>query len=219
MNKASVKGLSTVETLVAVVVVVALAGVVMPALASANHREADRTEMSELRQLGIAQGIYTEETGAIPMSTLTLVQRGLVSPNVCSSPLDKMQNGTANAITKSFGMHSAMYLRLGTPYRNSYVGLREYAFPYKWMDQYVKPMSGGGWLVSLTTSQRMNDDGSMIWSSGTYRRLMLDGSVQVKRHEPVELKVGNDVMNADHDLFLFLDGSKEWKTSFVSGSH
>jgi hypothetical protein len=221
MKKSETKksmGSTSIEVIVAIGVVVGLAGFVPPMIASSKVREADRSELSELHQLAIAQALYTGETGGIPMSTLTLVEGGYVSSNLCSSPVDLTPDGMANAITDDLGSRSQHYLKLGTSYRNSYVGLREFDFPKSWMDQYVKTLSGGGWLASLGASKKFNEDGHLVWSSDTYRRLMLDGSVKTCHHQPVTLKVGKETMRADHSLFLFVDGTTEWKTSFISGS-
>jgi len=218
MERKAKRAATSVELVVAIGVVVGLAGFVPPMLATAKSHEADRSELAELHQLAVAQSLYTADTGGIPMSTSTLVQGGYVDQSVCSSPLDLTKNGMANAITDDLGKHSELYLKLGTDYRSSYVGLREFDFPISWMEKYVKPLDGGGWLACLTTSKRFNSDGNLVWASDTYRRLMLDGSVQTKRHEPVSLKVGKETMRADHSLFLFVDGTTEWKTSFISGS-
>jgi len=218
LKQSSTRAATNIELIVAIGVVVGLAGFLPSLLASAKTREADKSELSELHQLAVAQSLYTADTQGIPMSTLTLVQAGYIKPDVCSSPVDRTPNGMANAITDDLGTHSELYRRLRTDYRNSYVGLREFDFPKSWFDQYVRKFDGAGWLACLTSSKKFNEDGNLIWASDSYRRLMLDGSVQIRRHDPVSLKVGKETMRADHSLFLFMDGTNEWKTSFISGS-
>lgn len=211
-------GVTPLETLAAIAVVAGLAGVAPSMLAGAKIRTANQGEISRLHDLGVAQGIYTADTGGVPMSTLPLVKGGYVRSELCASPLDTTADGLANALTEELGIHSKSYLKLGTSYRSSFVGLREFGFPYDWMRKYIQTDNAGGWLVSLTTSKRINAEGTGTWFSGNYRRLMLDGSVKDRRHMPVNIGEGNEVVNAEHDLFLFLDGTNEWKKSFVSGS-
>lgn len=207
------------QTFAAIGVVAAFAVAAPVALAGAKDEQGKRSEISELHQLAVAQSLYTSEhDGDIPTSTFTLVKGGYVNPDVCYSPNDIYSQGLANSIDEKLGLVSSHYQDLVTPYRNSYMGFREYDFPYAWMKKYVLENPAGGWLVSLTMSDRLKNKRGAAGFTGPYQRLALDGSVKLRQHEPVGIVQGGIPAKAEHDIFLFLDGSNEWKTKFISGS-
>jgi type II secretory pathway pseudopilin PulG len=212
-------GMTLVETLAAVGAVIALAGVASPLLVSAKEHAAASAEMSELHQLAVAQSIYTADTLGIPTSTLPLVHGGYISSDLCVSPLDNSVRGIANEFDSDVAQHSAIYSSFVVPYRSSYIGLRELGFPYTWLDKYVKGKDGAGWLVSLTGTNHQDADHWNSWFTGTYRRVCLDGSVQVKKHEPVSISTLSGSTPVEHDFLLFVDGTNEWKRKFISGQH
>ncbi len=211
-------GVTLVETMAAIGAAIALAGVAAPLLVSAKERAAGSAEMSQLRALATAQSLYTADTGGIPLSTATLVQGGYVSRDQCSAPTDPTSRGIANELDDDISHSSAMYGDLLVPYRSSYIGLRELAFPSAWIGKYLKDKPGAGWLVSLTTIQHSDPEHWNSMYSGTYRRVCLDGSVQVRTFAPVMVPSINGAAPAQHDFFFFVDGSTEWKRKFISGS-
>lgn len=208
-----------VDTVLAIIVVIAVAGFASPVLMTMKQHSANGNEMTQLRQLAISQGIYTAETDGIPMSTSTLVSAGLVSADVCASPLDTSADGISNDLDEELGNQSQKYRDLVLPYRNSYLGLREFGFAPKMIDDSLKGAPGAGWLVSITTTLRRDPKKWSTWYTGGYRRVMLDGSVQARSHEPVPLATMSGKTTAEHPFFLFRDGSLEWKKRFLSGSH
>lgn len=211
-------GVTLVESLAAMGAAIALAAVASPLLVSAKEHAASSAEMSQLHQLAIAQSVYTADTQGIPTSTLPLVNGGYVSQDVCASPMDATGEGVANALDGDVGRTSAKYGNLVVPYRSTYVGLREFGFPYAWVGRYLKDRDSAGWLVSLTTTKHSDPDTWNSMYSGTYRRVCLDGSVQVRRHTQVMIPSINGDAPAQHDFFLFADGTNEWKRKFISGS-
>lgn len=211
-------GVTLVETLAATGIAIILAGVASPLFLSAKEHAATSGEWSELRQLAIAQSVYTADTGGIPMSTLPLVQGGYISANRCASPVDTTDPGIANELDDDIGKTSAMYEKLIVPYRSSYLGMRELGFPYKWVDAYLKSKPTDGWLVSLTSTKRSDAHHWNSMYSGTYRRVCLDGSVKELPHLRFTVNTVSGEAAAQNDFFLFADGTNEWKRKFISGS-
>ena len=211
-------GVTLVETLAAMGAAVALAGVASPLLVSAKEHAATSAEMSQLRDLAMAQTLYTADTGGIPTSAVSLVQAGYVTQDQCAAPTDTTARGIANELDEDISHTSAMYGKLPVSYRSTYIGLRELAFPYAWVGKFLKDKPGAGWLVSLTTIKRSDPDHWNSMYSGAYRRVCLDGSVQVRTYTPVMVPSINGTAPAQHDFFFFVDGSNEWKRKFISGS-
>jgi|GEM_PF-2391053 len=208
------------ESLGAIVAVIVLMAFSMPLMASMRQKSALHGELAQFRQLAVAQSLYTASTdGGIPMSAVTLIQGGYIDAKTVSSPADPSADGIANELDRGYGETSLMYRKLIVPYRSSYLGLREFHYPREYLDKYLKHEPNGGWLVSLSPTVLHDRSRYESWWSGTYRRLLLDGSVRTEQHQPVSIESVTGHEMAQHPLFLFVDGSQQWKRKLISGSH
>jgi prepilin-type N-terminal cleavage/methylation domain-containing protein len=210
------KGLTLIEVLAVIAIVVILVGITTPVLVSSKQKALESVELSQLRQLGQARSIYAPESEIAVTSVSQLVEAHLVPETICFSPLDRTNRGMANSLVQSLSRDSSIYTDLQLPYPTTYVGFRELNYPADWLTKHVSQGRDGGWLVSMTAS---NHGPFKNWSGmyfGRYHRLLLDGSVQAKEHA---FLIMPDGAKAQHPIFWFADTDEQWKREFTSGSH
>jgi prepilin-type N-terminal cleavage/methylation domain-containing protein len=209
------RGFTLVELLIVIGCICLLAAILFPVFSRAKYRALETTEISEMRQLGVAQGIYAADTGEQFCSVDQLLQSGLIPKPICLSPLDRMPNGLANDYMSFLAKHSNLYASLLLPYPETFVGFRELGYSRQSFTDNVLTQPGAGWLVSLT---RTTGATPKIWDSmltGYYRRLEMDGSVQLKPQVTFPY-MGS---TAQHPIFWFMDVSDEWKIDFANHEH
>ncbi|AIE85395.1 hypothetical protein OP10G_2027 [Fimbriimonas ginsengisoli Gsoil 348] len=206
------------EILVVIGIVMTLAGILAPVLLASKRRAAETSELNNMHQLAVAQGIYTGDTGYVPLSPAVLVEGHYAPETVCSSALDNTLDGIGNLVAREDYAQMGNHPEAVSKFRNSYPGLREFCMPYEWIDKYIKDNPTAGWLVSIASVERRDKSAWIGWYEGSYHRLVLDGSVQTHRVQPVYLSPGGGGDRAEHNFFLFVDGTDEWKRKFISGS-
>jgi len=206
------RGITLIELLVVIAIVLVLIGVVTPVLALAKRRSLVTTEISNMHQLGLAEGLYVQENRDPPTSVDYLVRQGTAPKIICYSPLDYTPNGLTNAFGEACSSETQIFNHRKLSYPNSYFSLREYGLREGDMQTVVEPMPGAGWLVSVTDAHSFNRHSLCSAFFGKYRRLELDGSVHTFDAGWVNYG-GQQVW---HDLFYFLDASDQWKGEFTS---
>lgn len=172
------RGLTLTEVLVAVAILTLLAGLTYPAFVLAKRSAALAPDTSNLRQIGVALALYTEQSGA-PKSLDPLVDQGLLPARLLLSDRDP------------FGGYGGKLLacnRQGPKHPTSYDHLLD-AFPYV-LEDYAKVDPNYG-LVALrvhgTPTRFMREMHSgfcrnkQFYYTGLLLRLANDGSVQ-RRH-------------------------------------
>jgi prepilin-type N-terminal cleavage/methylation domain-containing protein len=211
-------GFTLVEVLITIAVVVVMVGILSAVLVSSRKRAGDASEISNMHQLGLAQGVYTADTGYIPMSVRPLVTGGYAPASVCVSPFDTTPDGFTNAVIAESFMDEARRKKLRLPFRSSFLGVGDMGMSYKVLNEYAKEMPGGGWLISVVDTPRGDPKRYATSYQGAYRRLLLDGSVQTRHATPITLDPTGNGDRIWNSTFLFMDGTEEWKRKITSES-
>jgi prepilin-type N-terminal cleavage/methylation domain-containing protein len=208
----SSKGFSLVETMIAIAIIVILAGLVISALihARSNARQVDN--ISRLKQLGIAAEIYHAREGEWPLGTAVLVDAGLVPSSLCLASNDSTRMGLANALISKSKNPMIDAGSLLVPYKSSFIGLREYGIGKRDTERWLTPDADGGWLIDATpadpTDAPFGTD-PVFWR-GRYRRLLFDGSVRSKSIGELSGKIGKERWNVRSPLLLFMDPTERF---------
>lgn len=207
--------LTLVEMLVVVAILLLLLLIAMPVMFRARTKSYETTEISALRQLGLAASLYSDQHGDLPYSVQPLVAHGMVPKEICASHLDPTTDGIAN----EFCRHSPSYYGFIAPYKSSYLGLREYGlFNLPFQKELIEDLKGHdrfGWLISLTSS-KPEVPGEMAGQfKGKYMRLTSDGSV-IRRDHASTWSVMPDGRTAGSPFFMFSDPPESWKKDFLS---
>lgn len=169
------KGFSIVEVLVAIAVIVVLTGLILPVVVRSKHEGYVANDLERMRQLGLANNLYHDESGIYLPGCPTLVSAGLVRSEMCSALSDPFPMGAGNYVNAAVSANSHILL---VDYRNSFLGLREMGItPDRFDDRIVT--SSRGWLTLVH-----DFDEGLHWKpkdNSLYYRLLFEGSV-VKRH-------------------------------------
>jgi hypothetical protein len=148
----------------------------LPVVMSAKKRALDTVDTSNLRQIGVANEMYLADNAG-PASISTLVDSGLLSIAVLSSPSDKTKEGIANRY-RNTDVETRPLIR---PYRDSYVPIGDMVG--KAFVQKLKETTNAGWVVSLGQSQGRDPKYPLTSGLlGNYLRLRYDGGVIRRRH-------------------------------------
>ena len=204
-------GMTLIEVLTVIVIVAILVGILVPVLYRAKNASKATVEISQLHQIGLAQAIYSQESGHVGNLDL-FVSLGMIPRETCFSPQDKFPKGIANDLVRELAANSEVYANLGLNYPSTYVGFREYHYPDDWYEKYVLVNPNPGWLLSWTPMDLHKHKSWLTIFKGKYRRLLFDTSVVSRQFETVDSKLGK----AQHPLLLFSDPSQQWKEKFIS---
>jgi type II secretory pathway pseudopilin PulG len=176
--------LSLLELLVCVGILAILLSIVLPAIARSRLRAYDANHMAALRQLAVAQSLYADEAGAMPLWTPPLVRAGYLEAALLASPFDPNPMGAAN-VERGGGDPGTSFRP--TPYKDSVFGLHEYAGGTH--REALLASRGAGWAVFQADPPDWSSERYPPMSSGSlyserYFRLLLDGSVVMRRIRP-----------------------------------
>lgn len=188
---------SLVELLVVIAIILTLAGILFAAFSKSKSSALETNSLSNMRQLGQAATIYSENNGAWPRSVRYLVDAGICPKEIASSPADYSSVGLGNLAA------DGIYDGDGPPhteYKLSYGGFLEWQVSQFMVDQ-MKEMDGAGWLVDLSKSTFESDPRALLFSSGVYLRARYDTSVALRTHYSTHLKDGE----ARSPTLLFVD--------------
>lgn len=203
-------GITLIEVLVSITVILVLAGILTAVLVQARHRAYESMGMQNMRQLGLAASLYRDQAGDHPLGTAVLVDTGLVPPEICSSPADHFPAGFANRLIEDISVHDSTFMALRVDYRSTYVGPREYRYGSSLFSEFVAEQPAAGWLVDLTRSEPRSETSLLSRYEGSYRRLLLDGSVVNRRHKALDVGAAGAPSLASHPFFMFCDGDQAW---------
>jgi prepilin-type N-terminal cleavage/methylation domain-containing protein len=163
------RGFTLVEILVVTTIVGVLAAIVLSVFAQSKKSAGTTVDIAQLRQLGIANGLYQENYGEVSPLLDQLVVSQLVIPKLLVSPLDRTKFGIANHLRVETERSPA-------PFRLTYVSIREAAGTVR---EQAERSKGGGSVVSLATAEPyIPGEFPPLSFKGQYLRLLMDGSVQ-----------------------------------------
>lgn len=172
-------GVTLVEILVVVAIVAVLAAILLPVYSRAKWSAYDTTNISNLKQIGLAGAMYadTHQIKA-PLSLHPLVDEGSIPLNIIVSPNDGFTLGQGGYLREKVHVQTGS---VGPKrYRFSYWGREELGINYKNIDRsepYYQLGQNRGWLLYFRETKT---DSSFIKDGAPYFRLLIEGSV-VKR--------------------------------------
>ncbi|MFW5697987.1 MAG: prepilin-type N-terminal cleavage/methylation domain-containing protein [Fimbriimonadaceae bacterium] len=198
------RGITLTELLVVVAIVAIITAIISPSLIHAKKSAMGSVNAAQLRQAGVAHGIYTADFGDTLPDTRTLVTAGYLDQELLADPLDKTSEGMMNCYRtrKAGGLISEP-----VGYFDSYLNVNEHLgqILIERLDE-IDP--NYGWLVAPYLSEPAWSKYPCSILIGTYKRLRMDGSVITRQHRfvPEELSVtGSDRAQSNHSYFSDLD--------------
>jgi len=202
------KGFTLIEALVTIGIIALLAGILLPVLVSSKRAALRTDNISKMHQLGLAAAMYQDRyEGAFPLSDTQLVDAGLVPRELCDSNRDMTATGIANDLAK---WTAKRYGNVGeassVPYKNSFVGPKEFNMGQEVFQNYVMTGPASGWLIDATESDRGYWPTPTQWS-GNYRRLCTDGSVVVRQYKDFDCYNDGKRQKCRMAALLFVDPS------------
>jgi len=197
-------------------ILLVLSGIGYAVILESRSRAMTASEISNLHQLAAAGSMYHEENGEWPLGVAPLVSLKLVPKEIVYSALDTSPNGLANDLATSIREQCPACGVSPTPYRRTFVGPQDFGNVGGMFSHDIEPVSGAGWLVSLTQSKpgrptQPNDKFNN--PTGEYLRVLLSGSVVSRVHRRV-LHAGGTVYAVP---FMFADGDETWRQKMASG--
>jgi prepilin-type N-terminal cleavage/methylation domain-containing protein len=201
------------EVLTVVAVLTIIAAIVAPVIVRSKDAARKTNDLSNMRQLGVAAAMYLDSYGFSPSGCTNVVDAGLAPKELCAGMLDPYREGLANRLVKGLANNSTYYSGLEATYRLSFPGLREFGVPDYLIDDVVQQDMAVGWLVDLAPSDNIPEIEPYLSSSltGRYRRLLLDGSVQWRHHQLVNIRKGGP--KGWMPIMLFADVDEPWVIS------
>lgn len=194
------RGMTLVEVMVVSAIIATLLAIVAPALHRARISALQTDDVSRLRQLAVAQGLYIEEYGIAPVRAWEIELSGLAPSNLMASPLDPTPEGYSNRIAYRSE-------RLEAPFRCSIVGIGDWGWSHANLlvdgDGYNDL---GAFVVLSEYEGRLCDEGEPMGCRGRYHRLTLDGAVRKKSHQVWSYE-GGEIWSP---LALFADIDAYW---------
>lgn len=168
-------GYTLVEVLVAVAIIIMLAGLVLSAIVAGKEGAKVSVDVSNLRQLGQAAALYASENDEEPpLSVRPLIASGTVTSEITQSPSDSTQEGMLARFIRDVTLASKE-IRGPIP-RATYIGPSDALWDWSTFSRRILPGRNPGWLVNLVRCNRKF--GRVTGSTGPYLRLLMDGSVQ-----------------------------------------
>lgn len=207
MIRRSIQAFTLIETMIVIAIIAVLAALLFPVL-SASKAQAQKTDnISKMRQLGVAAELYEERSGHFPVSTVNLVEAGLVPRELCQSNLDLSRNGIANDTADIENTHLGVFTHVTRAnYKNTFIGLGEFGLSTEIFDKYVSPGPSAGWLVDVTGSQRALSPNPTFWN-GNYNRLLTDGAVLARKFSDFNCYDNGKQRPCRMSVLLFVDPS------------
>ncbi len=203
------KGFTLIELLVVIGVIAIIAGIVLPTLAQGKERAKKTDDISRLRQMAIAQSLYqSNHDQKVALSVIPLVQEGLVPVALACSTRDYSRDGIANELVRQNQGSPAVGPFVEAAFRHSFVGIAEHGYSILF-DKHIVNSRSPGWLVNLVEAD-IPDNGVIGAATGSYQRLLLEGSVVQRKQEMVEVVPGSGGEVGVHPILLYVDEDAEW---------
>ena len=205
-------GISLVEIIVVIAIILIAGAIALPAIARSKLSAQRADDISKMRQLGVAQGLYMEANNDIPaISTVPLVKSGIVPKSVVVSARDRTSSGLANVLAKGQidrGFEKEFGVEV-VNYKSSFPGSLEYSYHLKFFQDNILKAKNPGWLVNVVELVPRIDD-SISGAHGNYDRLLMDGSIQRRRQGFVTVLDQGANVQGTHPILLFVDEDGSW---------
>lgn len=209
------RGVTLVEILIVMAVLMVLSAIVAPLLVQAQRRSHDAVDISNLRQLGIASALYQEAFGRPALRTTELVNSGHIPTGLCLSPTDGTLKGVANEIHLVAVSPQERAVETLAEYKNSYIGVGDIGLDNEGYKSIILPFENPGNFVGLSYSKPI--PATVIGFEGSYFRLLADGSIRRISHRSVS-SVVNGRLEHGYTLYqLFADHPDQWLKNRIFG--
>jgi type II secretory pathway pseudopilin PulG len=183
MARSPVLGATLVEVIVALGIVVLIAGLVTTGAVTAKERGKVAVDTSNMRQLGQAAAIYSSDfDNKGPLSAVQLVNSGLAPPTIVRSPSDLYQAGMVKEFQDAIAMPPEWRIPCAHPV--SYVGLGDGNWQWESVEEQIVEEKSAGWLVSFVRARPVGK--SAYPRYGPYLRLRFDGGMVARRTASLE---------------------------------
>ena len=182
------RGITLMEMIVTMAIILVLAAILLSTFNTAKGKANSTSDISKMRQLGVAGALYNETYGEFPMSTIPLVQLKMVPIELVASSLDPFPRGLANYVCEDKLNAIDPMPGYSTTYKRSFIGPAEFMVPEFAFNKFVKGKEGSGWLIELSTAKadRKLKGGEFVMQRvGPYKRLLFDASVVIRQARDV----------------------------------
>ncbi|MFW5697249.1 MAG: type II secretion system protein [Fimbriimonadaceae bacterium] len=195
MNRA----FTLIELLIVIAIIAVVAAIIFPVYSQAKKRSTAASDISNLRQIGLAASLYQDEHETVPLAgydTRTLLKQKRIEVELLrceTDPTDRGWNNHFRAVLTRGGRQADWIIK-PTDYFDSHINALDRMSKVHLLDiKETDPESG--WLAALTHSKpnRIDPDRSTIFTGGSYHRLLFDGSVQHHEH-----RIWKDGSNSDN---------------------
>lgn len=170
------KGLTLIEVLISVSVILVLMGLLFPTFRQARFRAKVTDDLAQLRQVGLANALYEQEFETRNYSIPQLLRTGRIDPKIVESKNDVEPEGFMRFFIQSIPMDRDDPARFpDITQRVSYISaINVNARPEEWE---LDEKSGAGWVFFVP--ERTTGSTRILPLRGTrpYLRLRMDTSV------------------------------------------
>jgi prepilin-type N-terminal cleavage/methylation domain-containing protein len=200
------RGITLIEVVVVVAIVVIITAIISPSLIHAKKTAMGSVNTAQLRQAGVAHGIYTADFGNTLPDTRTLVSAGYLNQKLLADPLDETSEGMMNCYRER---KNGELISEPSGYFDSYLNVNEHLgqILIERLDE-IDP--NYGWLVAPFMSEPTWSKYPCSILVGTYKRLRMDGSVITRRHRNIPEELLGESQSgtgwqSNHSYFSDLD--------------
>jgi|GEM_PF-1396508 len=200
------KGFTLVELLVVMGVIGVLAALLFPTVAASLRSGYRAQDISNMRQLGIAQAIYTQDYGEMALDASRLAKVGLVDPKILLSRFDPYPGGLATDIANQEVLQGLPENEIMPLYPLSYIDIGVLNWGQVRYAKDIANQPEPGWLIDPFFEGNQPD----VLICFQLLRLENDGSVRFK-HPPTIGNCTTVPIECGFPLIAyFADGDAKW---------
>ncbi len=204
-------GLTLLELLSVIGIIVVLIAILVPALIQSRKSAQQSSNLQKMQQLGHAWTLYLDEAGDYPPTPVALQAVANLPETIFSSTLDNDPKGIATSLCEAqpnFEKGKCL------PFKRTFVMYTDSGGKWWYFKENILSESNAGWLFD-PSRLKMNGNNPSAWS-GPYQRLTVEGSVLTRHHQPVAgiSKSGIPYL-ASHPGFLYCDPSDETRKKWL----
>lgn len=220
MKPSRSRAFTLLEIILCIAIVAALAIIGGSVYSRVKQSGKADVEISQLHQIGLAANLYHEQYEDWPQNTRQLVDSRLITKEICFSPLDRFARGSSNAWLEEWGSNPATmgYRDVVVDFKNTYLSIGDTKLGRRELYDKIFSEEACGLFISLTTSKPTPNEKGLAFRppyTGTYRRVLLDGSVTTRTHHLLRLRDSKGKSIKVFSAFqMFCDPSEQWKETY-----
>lgn len=208
------RGVTLIELLVAMAVLMVVAAIVLPVVTRAKDHATNVTDISNLKQIGVAAAIYSGDYDDRNDGLAPLILGGYVKdPQILRSPRDHFKEGASRRLSRA--LHDGMREWPAEFPPVTYYSYKEATILRWFYDQEILDQPNSGWLINPVRFEF--EQGHKILD-GRYQRLLWDGSVQTRTIRPIDgVNSAGFEFSIQPTYSLFCDPDEEARKKWYSG--